>query len=71
MMNTKSRILKMERQRLGGCRLRTRFHGMDDAEFCQMLGLPLAGASDAQLQALVSAGIVEDFASAYFPKAAV
>jgi hypothetical protein len=70
-MNTKSRILKMERQRQGGCRLKTRFSWMDDAEFCQMLGVPIRGASDVQLQALVSAGIVEDFASAYFPKAAV
>jgi hypothetical protein len=65
MMNTKSRILKMERQRLGGCHLKTRFSWMDDAEFCQMLGVPLAGASDAHLAAVVRSGAVEDCAHAY------
>jgi hypothetical protein len=70
MMDTKTRILKMERQRLGGCRLKTRFAWMDDAEFCQMLGVPLTGASDVMLAAVVQSGAVEDFAGVYFPKAA-
>jgi hypothetical protein len=69
-MTTKNRVLDMERRRQGGCRLKTRFAWMDDAEFCQMLGVPLSGASDAQLAAVVQSGAVEDFAGAYFPKAA-
>jgi hypothetical protein len=69
-MNTKNRILAMERRRQGGCRLKTRFSWMDDAEFCEMLGVPLTGASDAMLAAVVRSGAVGDFAGAYFPKAA-
>jgi hypothetical protein len=69
-MTTKSRILKMERQRQGGCRLKTRFSWMDDAEFCQMLGLPICGASDAQIAAVVRSGAVEDCAHAYRQRSA-
>jgi len=54
----------MERQRQGGCRLKTRFPWMDDAEFCTMLGVPL-DATDEQLWHVVQAGNVEDFAAAY------
>jgi hypothetical protein len=64
MMNTKNKILAMERQRLGGCRLKTRFPWMGNSEFCEMLGLPLDG-TDEQLWHAVQSGIVEDFSHAY------
>jgi hypothetical protein len=64
-MNTKNRILAMERRRQGGRRLRTRFPEMGNAEFCEMLGVPLAGATDAMLSAVVQSGAVEDFSHAY------
>jgi hypothetical protein len=69
-MNTKNRVLAMERQRQGGCRLKTRFAWMGNSEFCEMLSVPPSGASDAMLAAVVRSGAVEDFAGAYFPKAA-
>lgn len=69
-MNTKNRVLAMERQRQGGCRLKTRFSWMDDAEFCQMLGLPLTGATDEQLWHVVQSGAIEDFAGTYRTRSA-
>ncbi len=69
-MNTKNRVLDMERQRQGCSRLKTRFAWMDNSEFCEMLGVPGTGATDEQLAAVVQSGAVEDFAGAYFPKAA-
>jgi hypothetical protein len=64
-MNTKNRVLAMERQRQGCARLKSRFPEMDNSEFCEMLGVPIRGASDAQLAAVVCSSAVEDFAAAY------
>ena len=68
-MTTKNRILEMERSRLGGRRLLTRFPEMGDAEFCMMLGVPLDG-TDEQLWHAVQAGAIEDFAGTYRPRSA-
>ena len=68
MITTKTRILKMEKQRVG--RIKGTFQGMSDAEFCHMLNIPRHGQTDAQLQALVATGIVEDWTAAYYPRAA-
>jgi hypothetical protein len=42
----------------------------DDAEFCQMLGLPLTGATDEQLWHVVQSGAIEDFAGTYRTRSA-
>ena len=68
-MTTKNRILAMERRRQGGRRLKTRFPGLGNEEFCMMIAAPITGASDTELWAIVQTGCVEDFAGTYFPKA--